>query len=125
MGCFWCSEGLFLYQASKSAGLYSTQVGYMGGETQNPTYEEVCSGRTNHAEVVRVIYDPKTLPYSTLLKYFFEGHDPTVRNRQGGDVGTMYRSAIFVADDKQKAEALEAKAKYQEALTKAGRGAIA
>lgn len=124
MGCFWCSEGLFLHRVSKDDGIYSTQVGYIGGDTPNPTYKEVCTGRTNHAEVVRIIYDPKKLPYRTLLKYFYEGHDPTTLNRQGGDVGTMYRSHIFTTNPAQAEDTAKATSIYQSALRAAGRGDI-
>ena len=102
----------------------TTAVGYAGGHTPNPTYEEVCSGRTGHAEVVLVAYDPSKVSYEQLLKTFWEAHDPTQGMRQGNDVGTSYRSIILVADDEQRAAAEASKAMYQEGLSAKGYGAI-
>jgi peptide-methionine (S)-S-oxide reductase len=120
LGCFWGAERKFW----QIPGVVSTAVGYAGGFTPNATYEEVCSGRTGHAEVVRVIYDPSKVSYENLLKTFWESHDPTQGMRQGGDIGTQYRSAIYVTTDAQKKAAEEGKRRYQEALSKAHRAAI-
>jgi peptide-methionine (S)-S-oxide reductase len=120
MGCFWGAERLFW----QLAGVYATAVGYVGGFTPNPTYEEVCSGETGHAEVVRVIYDPKKVSYEDLLRVFWESHDPTQGMRQGNDTGTQYRSAIYTTDAEQFAAAEASKRAYQARLTAAGRGAI-
>jgi len=120
LGCFWGAERLFW----QLPGVYSTAVGYAGGFTPNPTYQEVCSGDTGHAEVVRVIYDPKQISYPELLKVFWESHDPTQGMRQGADVGTQYRSAIYTFDKEQRAAAEESKRLYQARLTAAGRGTI-
>jgi peptide-methionine (S)-S-oxide reductase len=120
MGCFWGAERLFWQRP----GVYTTAVGYAGGETKNPTYEEVCSGLTNHAEVVLVVFDPKVLSYDELLKVFWEGHDPTQGMRQGNDAGTQYRSAIYCYGDEQLKAAQKSKEMYQQALSKKGYGAI-
>jgi peptide-methionine (S)-S-oxide reductase len=120
MGCFWGAEKAFW----KLPGVFSTQVGYAGGFTPNPTYEEVCSGRTGHAEVVRAIFDPAKISFEELLRTFWEGHDPTQGMRQGHDVGTQYRSAVYVYDEAQRKAAEETKAAYQGRLTEAGYGAI-
>jgi peptide-methionine (S)-S-oxide reductase len=120
LGCFWGAERLFW----QLPGVYSTSVGYAGGFTPNPSYQEVCSGGTGHAEVVRVIYDPQKISYQELLRTFWESHDPTQGMRQGNDVGTQYRSAIYTFDNKQRQAAEESKRLYQARLTAAGRGAI-
>src|SRR6187200_2000524 len=120
-GCFWGAERKFWELGD---GIYTTAVGYAGGPTPNPTYEEVCSGRTGHNEVVLVVYDPKKISYEDLLKVFWETHDPTQGMRQGNDVGTQYRSGIYVYDAEQRAAAEKTLAAYQERLTKAGHGKI-
>ena len=120
MGCFWGAERGF-WQAP---GVVSTAVGYAGGHTPNPTYREVCSGRTGHAEVVRVVFDPARIRYEDLLKLFWEGHDPTQGMRQGNDVGTQYRSAVYTYGDEQRRAAESSRDVYQKVLTAAGHGAI-
>jgi peptide-methionine (S)-S-oxide reductase len=120
MGCFWGAERLFW----QTDGVITTAAGYAGGYTRNPTYEEVCSGRTGHTEVVLVVYDPTIVDYDTLLKVFWENHDPTQGMRQGNDVGTQYRSAIYTTTDEQRARAEASRDVYQRALTDAGFGTI-
>jgi peptide-methionine (S)-S-oxide reductase len=120
LGCFWGAERLFW----QTPGVWVTAVGYSGGFTPNPDYKEVCSGLTGHAEVVRVVFDPRELEYATLLRIFWEAHDPTQGMRQGGDVGTQYRSTIYTQSDAQQAEAEASRETYQAALARAGRGQI-
>lgn len=120
MGCFWGAER-FYWQLP---GVWTTAVGYAGGFTNNPTYRETCSGRTGHTESVIVVYDPVEVSYETVLKVFWENHDPTTPNRQGNDVGTQYRSAILTTTDEQLAVAQESAKRYQAALTAAGFGEI-
>jgi peptide-methionine (S)-S-oxide reductase len=120
MGCFWGAERLFW----QLPGVYSTAVGYAGGSTPNPTYHETCTGDTGHTEVVRVIYDPEKIDYEDLLKVFWESHDPTQGMRQGNDVGTQYRSAIYTTDAEQAEAAAASKRAYQAQLSAAGRGTI-
>ncbi len=120
MGCFWGAERVFW----QLEGVYTTAVGYAGGITPNPTYEEVCSGHTGHAEVVLVVFDPKLVSYRAMLRAFWEHHDPTQGMRQGNDIGTQYRSAIYVYDEEQRLEAEASKASYQSKLRHAGYGEI-
>ncbi len=120
LGCFWGAERCFW----QLPGVYSTAVGYAGGQTPNPTYEEVCSGGTGHTEAVLVVFDPKLVSYEALLKTFWESHDPTQGMRQGNDVGTQYRSAIYATTPEQKRRAEAARDIYQKALASSGRGAI-
>jgi peptide-methionine (S)-S-oxide reductase len=121
MGCFWGAERKFW---RLGAGVYVTAVGYAGGTTRHPTYADVCTGRTGHAEVVRVVYDPALLSFDELLRTFWESHDPTQGMRQGNDVGTQYRSAIYAATETQLQAARATRDLYQTALTRAGFGAI-
>lgn len=120
LGCFWGAERRFW----ETPGVWVTAAGYAGGYTPNPDYKEVCSGHTGHAEVVRVVFDPRETSYEQLLKIFWESHDPTQGMRQGGDVGTQYRSAIYTHGEGQQALAETSAAAYQEALSAAGRGRI-
>jgi peptide-methionine (S)-S-oxide reductase len=120
LGCFWGAERLFW----QIPGVVTTAVGYAGGFTPNATYEEVCSGGTGHAEVVRIVYDPRKVSYETLLKTFWEAHDPTQGMRQGNDVGTQYRSAIYVTSEAQKQAAEASRRAYQASLSASHRGAI-
>jgi peptide-methionine (S)-S-oxide reductase len=120
MGCFWGAEKLFW----ETPGVWTTAVGYAGGYTPNPTYEEVCSARTGHTEVVLVVFDPSTVTYDELLRVFWEHHDPTQGMRQGNDVGTQYRSAIYVSDEAQRTAAEASRDRYQQELRQAGYGDI-
>jgi peptide-methionine (S)-S-oxide reductase len=120
MGCFWGAERIFW----EIPGVYSTSVGYAGGFTTNPTYEEACSGATGHAEVVQVVYDPAKVSYETLLKAFWENHDPTQGMRQGNDVGTQYRSAIYTTTPEQAKTAEASREAFQPVVTAAGHGTI-
>ena len=121
MGCFWGAERKFWELGD---GIHVTAVGYAAGSTPNPTYEEVCSGRTGHNEVVLVVFDPAKVAYEALLKTFWESHDPTQGMRQGNDVGTQYRSGIYVHDEEQRTAAEATREAYQKALTAAGHGAV-
>ncbi|HKY48868.1 MAG TPA: peptide-methionine (S)-S-oxide reductase MsrA [Acidimicrobiia bacterium] len=120
LGCFWGAERIFW----QTPGVFSTAAGYAGGLTPNPTYEETCSGRTGHTEVVLVVYDPALVTYDELLKKFWEGHNPTQGMRQGNDVGTQYRSAIYTTTPAQYETALASKARYQSELSRSGFGEI-
>lgn len=120
MGCFWGVERLFW----GLPGVHVTAVGYQGGHTPNATYQEICTGRTGHAETVLVVYDPARARFDAVLKQFWESHDPTQGMRQGNDTGTQYRSAIYTTTDAQQAAAEQSRAAYQTSLTTAGRGAI-
>lgn len=121
MGCFWGAERLFW----TCPGVLSTAVGYSGGSTPNPTYQEVCSGQTGHNEVVQVVFDPTQVSYSQLLKLFWEGHNPTQHMQQGNDVGTQYRSGIYTMSDAQHAVATTSRDRFQETLKEAKHGTIA
>lgn len=120
LGCFWGAERLFW----QTAGVFTTAVGYAGGHTPNPTYEEVCSGSTGHTEAVLVVFRPTEVAFEQLLRVFWEGHDPTQGMRQGNDVGTQYRSAIYTTTEEQRAAAEASKAIYERELIAAGHGAI-
>jgi peptide-methionine (S)-S-oxide reductase len=120
LGCFWGAEQVFW----KLPGVYATAVGYAGGHSSNPSYRQVCSGLTGHAEAVLVVFDPKRIGYDELLRVFWESHDPTQGMRQGNDVGTQYRSAIYTFDDEQRQLADASKRVFQQALSRAHRGAI-
>jgi peptide-methionine (S)-S-oxide reductase len=120
MGCFWGAERVF-WQAP---GVYTTAVGYAGGYTKNPTYEEVCSGRTGHTEAVLVVFDPKVTSYDEILRLFWENHDPTQGMRQGNDVGTQYRSAVYTTSDAQRAAAEASRDVFQAELARSGYGEI-
>ena len=120
MGCFWGVERKFW----QTPGVWVTAAGYAGGATPNATYEEVCSGRTGHTEAVLVVYDPKVVSYADLLKVFWENHDPTQGMRQGNDIGTQYRSGIYVVNDAQAAEAEKSREAFQQALSKQGFGKV-
>ncbi len=120
MGCFWGAERLFW----QTGGVWVTSVGYGGGLRENPSYEQVCTGATGHVELVHVVYSPDILPFSELLKVFFENHDPTQGNRQGNDIGSQYRSVIFTDTQTQQAEAQAAKARYDAAYAQAGKAKL-
>jgi peptide-methionine (S)-S-oxide reductase len=120
LGCFWGAERIFW----ELPGVYTTAVGYAGGFTPNPTYEEVCSGRTGHTEVVLVVFDPQVVSFEEILRTFWEAHDPTQGMRQGNDVGTQYRSAIYVGSEDKRAAAQASRERYQQALGASGHGTI-
>jgi peptide-methionine (S)-S-oxide reductase len=120
MGCFWGAERRFW----QLPGVYTTAVGYQGGPTPNPTYEETCTGLTGHTEAVRVVYDPAIISYEDLLKVFWETHDPTQGFRQGNDMGSQYRSALYWTDDSQREAAEQSRERYQKSLDAVGLGAI-
>jgi len=120
MGCFWGAERLFW----KQDGVFTTAAGYAGGHTENPTYREVCSGMTGHAEVVQIVFDPTVISYQALLRLFWENHDPTQGMRQGNDIGTQYRSVIYTLNNTQKEAAETSRKQYLDALKSAGRNAI-
>ena len=120
LGCFWGAERIFW----RAPGVYATAVGYAGGFTENPTYEEVCSGRTGHTEAVLVVFDPQETSYDEILRLFWESHDPTQGMRQGNDQGTQYRSAIYTVDEAQRTVADASRERFQGALAKAGFGEI-
>ena len=120
MGCFWGAERLFW----KQDGVFTTAAGYAGGHTENPTYREVCSGMTGHAEVVQIVFDPTVISYQALLRLFWENHDPTQGMRQGNDIGTQYRSVIYTLNDTQNEAAETSRKQYLDALKSAGRNAI-
>ncbi|MFR9728072.1 peptide-methionine (S)-S-oxide reductase MsrA [Saccharopolyspora sp. MS10] len=120
MGCFWGAERTFW----RTEGVWTTAVGYAGGYTPNPSYEEVCSGRTGHTEAVLVVFDPEVLDLTGVLKVFWEGHDPTQGLRQGNDVGSQYRSAVYWTDEAQRAEVEASRERYQAALSASGHGEI-
>lgn len=116
MGCFWGVERLFWQQQ----GVYSTSAGYSGGVTENPTYQQVCQGLTGHSEVVRIVFDPSVISYSQLLALFWENHNPSQGMRQGNDIGSQYRSAIYTVNPEQYAQAIESKKRYQQAMNTQG-----
>jgi peptide-methionine (S)-S-oxide reductase len=120
MGCFWGAERVFW----EAPGVYTTAAGYAGGQTPNPTYEEVCSGRTGHTEAVLVVFDPAQTSYEAMLKLFWEGHDPTQGMRQGNDVGTQYRSAVYTSDEAQATTAAASRELFQARLGESGHGEI-
>jgi len=120
MGCFWGAERLFW----QTGGVYVTSVGYGGGQLEDPSYDQVCSGATGHAELVQVVFSPDVIPYTELLKVFFENHDPTQGDRQGNDLGSQYRSMVYIYSEAQKEAANEAKERYNDAYAKAGKNPI-